>query len=106
MRSLQLFSIALAGLLQHEAAAQTCDFQPKNANQGSTLCPPQAGRDQDIILELGSTFPARFGSFSYELFPCDQYYMYTFVSVEDSNSKPLEQGLRGLFVQTNSSEDV
>ena len=32
--------------------------------------------------------------------------MYTFVSVEDSNSKPLEQGLRGLFMQKAPNEDV
>jgi len=51
------------------------------------------------VLELGSTFPARFGSFSYELFSCDKDYLYTFVSVEDNNSQPLTSGMRGLFFE-------
>jgi len=57
-------------------------------------------------MELASTFPSRFGSFKYELFPCDQYYMYNFVSVEDSNSRPLEQGMRGLFIEEIESGNV
>ena len=48
---------------------------------------------------LWDTFPARFGAFKYELFSCDQFYLYTFVSVEDQNSQPLRGGLRGMFFE-------
>ena len=77
--------------------AQTCTFEPANENQGATLCPPVENLDIDVVMELSNTFPARFGSFTYEFFSCDSYYLYTTVSIEDSNSQPLESGMRGLF---------
>ena len=54
-------------------------------------------------MSLKSTFPARFGSFSYQFYSTCAYRFYNAVSVEDSNSQPLEQGLRGLFIQDLSS---
>ena len=57
-------------------------------------------------MELSRTFPARFGSFKYELFSCDKYYLYTFVSVEDDNSQPLSSGLRGLFFEDPLTGDL
>ena len=66
---------------------------------GQTRFPPVPKERQDLIMELGRTFPARFGSFKYELFSCDQFYLYTFVSVEDDNSQPLSSGLRGMFFE-------
>jgi len=32
--------------------------------------------------------------------------MYNFVSIEDSNSRPLEQGMRGLFIEEIESGKV
>ena len=55
---------------------------------------------------MGRTFPARFGSFEYEFFSCDSYYLYTYVSVEDQNSTPLKSGLRGLFFEDIESGDI
>ena len=99
---MKAFNFVLAGaalLVPALANSQTCDFEPANEFQGHTVCPPESGNEVDIILELGSTFPARFGSFSYELFSCDKDYLYTFVMVEDNNSTPLTSGMRGLFLE-------
>ena len=66
---------------------------------GVARFPPVPNQQQDVIMELSNTFPARFGSFKYELFSCDEYYLYTFVSVENNNSQPLRSGLRGMFFE-------
>jgi len=65
----------------------------------ATRYPPIGKQQESVILELRNTFPARLGSFYYELFSCDQYYLYTYVSIEDSGSRPLTRGLRGLFIE-------
>ena len=70
------------------------------------MCPPVPGQDVDIVFGLTDTFPARIGSFAYEMFACDAYYLYTFVSVEDANSQPLTSGMRGLFFQDTESGDL
>lgn len=100
MKSFNLLILASGWFASNvvNANGQTCDFEPANENQGHTICPPE-NDDVDIVLELGSTFPARFGSFAYELFSCDKDYLYTFVSVEDNNSQPLTSGMRGLFFE-------
>ena len=101
---MKAFNFALATLLATGLAQfNTCDFEPENENQGDTVCPPNPN-DQDIILELGDTVPAQFGSFAYELFSCDKDYLYTKVSVEDNNSQPLTSGMRGLFFEDVESE--
>ena len=73
---------------------------------GNTRFPPVPNEQEDMIMELYNTFPARFGSFKYELFSCDQFYLYTFVSIEDSNSQPLTSGMRGLFWEDSSTGNV
>ena len=51
--------------------------------------PPSGERLQTVVLSLPVSFPARFGSFSYTMFSCDYYYVYTYVSVEGIDSRPL-----------------
>jgi hypothetical protein len=57
-------------------------------------------------MELNKTFPARFGTFNYELFSTNCYYLYTFVSVESKDSRPLKTGLRGLFAENTITGDL
>ena len=99
MKTFNLVLAAGAFLKSEFVNASTCTFTPENENQGATMCPPNEPDDVDIVLELGSTFPAQFGSFAYTLFSCDLDYLYTKVSVEDNNSQPLKSGMRGLFFE-------
>ena len=90
----------------------TTDHRPIRLQQRSMTdtdlvrLPPFPQYNVSIILELQRTFPARLGSFQYQLFSCDKYYLYTFVSVEDDNSGPLKSGLRGMFLEDQDTGEL
>ena len=100
------FALGLATAVACPRSQKNLKLEHPNVGVGVARFPPVPGKQEDVIMELGNTFPARFGSFKYELFSCDEYYFYTFVSVEDSNSQPLKSGLRGMFFEDPATGDL